>query len=153
MLTRQTLFAFFLALPVGAGVALALAGNHDDQDAPKGSDAFKRTEVLSQELPKADFRKASMVTIDFAPGGEAPKHRHDVAVFGYVLEGSVENHFEGQKLKVYKQGEAWYESPGTVHVVARNASKTERAKLLVFYLGEEGKAPSTPIKGTPEPGR
>jgi quercetin dioxygenase-like cupin family protein len=153
MLTRQTLLSFVLALPVGAGVALALAGNRDDKDAPKGSEPLKRTEVLSQELPKADFCKASLVTIDFAPGGEAVKHRHDVAVFGYVLEGSVENQFEGQKLKVYKQGEAWYEPPGTVHVVARNASKTERAKLLVFYLGEEGKAPTTVIKETPEPGR
>jgi quercetin dioxygenase-like cupin family protein len=146
MLTRQTLLAFVLALPVGAGVALALSG-HDDKDATKkGGDALKRTELLSQDLPKADFRKASMVTIDFAPGAEATKHRHDVAVFGYVLEGSVENQFEGQKSKVYKQGEAWYEPPGTVHVVARNASKTERAKLLVFYVGEEGKAPTTVIK-------
>jgi quercetin dioxygenase-like cupin family protein len=149
MLTRQTLFSFLLALPVGAGVALALAGSRDDKDAPKDSDALKRTEVLSQELPKADFRKSSMVTIDFAPGAEAVKHRHNVAVFGYVLEGAVENQFEGQKLKAYKQGEAWYEPPGTVHVIARNASKTERAKLLVFYLGEEGKAPTTIIKETP----
>jgi quercetin dioxygenase-like cupin family protein len=153
MLTRQTLLAFVLSFPIGAGVALALAGNRDDKDAPKGSDALKRTEVLSQDLPKADFRKARMMTIDFAPGGEASKHRHDVAVFGYVLEGSVENQFEGQKLTVYKQGEAWYEPPGTVHVVARNASKTERAKILVFYLGEEGKAPSTPVKGASESAR
>ncbi len=146
MLTRQTLLAFLLALPIGAGMTLALAGDPNQKNAPQKSEALKRTEVLSQELPKADYRKASLITIDLAPGAEAAKHRHDVAVVGYVLEGSVENQFDAQKLKVYKQGEAWYEPPGTVHIVARNASKTERARLLVFYIGEEGKAPTTAIK-------
>ena len=43
-------------------------------------------------------------------------------------------------LKVFKQSEMGWEAPGTVHVVSRNASKIEQAKLLVFFVGEEGKA-------------
>jgi quercetin dioxygenase-like cupin family protein len=41
-------------------------------------------------------------------------------------------------LKTFKQGEMWWEPPGTAHVVSRNASKKERAKLLVFSVGEQG---------------
>jgi hypothetical protein len=44
----------------------------------------------------------------------------------------VESQFEGEELKVFKQSEMWWEAPETVHVFSRNASRTERAKLLVF---------------------
>ena len=34
----------------------------------------------------------------------------------------------------YTKGQSWYESPKKPHVVSKNASKTEPAKLLVFLL-------------------
>jgi quercetin dioxygenase-like cupin family protein len=135
-----------LTLAIGAGLGYALARDQAGKDAHSTDNQLKRMEILSQVLPKGDFRKVSAVTIDFQPGAAAPKHRHDVAVFGYVLQGAVENQFEGQAMKTYKTGEIWYEPPGTVHVVARNASKTEPARLLVFYVQEEGKALSTMVK-------
>jgi len=147
MPSKVNLLSLAVAFALGTGLALTLAHAREAKDPAKDGDhAPRRTEVLSQALPKGDFRKVAAVTVEYAAGGESPKHRHDVAVFAYVLQGSVESQLEGEKLKVFKQGEMWYEPPGTVHVVARNASKTEGAKLLVFYVQEEGKATTTPIK-------
>ena len=105
-----------------------------------------RTELLKQVLPAGNFRNVHAVTIDLAPGAGAPMHRHDVAVLAYVIEGAVENQFDGGALQTHKIGESWWEAPGTVHNVARNASNTERARLLVVYIGEDGKAASVPLK-------
>jgi quercetin dioxygenase-like cupin family protein len=101
--------------------------------------ALLRTETL----PKGDYRNAAMVIVEYAPGGETKKHRHDVAIFAYVVEGAVESQLDGQEIKTYKKGDTWYEPPGTIHAVSRNASSTQPAKLLVFAVGEEGKATTT----------
>jgi quercetin dioxygenase-like cupin family protein len=105
-----------------------------------------RTELLKQVLPPGNFRNVQSVMIELAPGAGAPTHRHDVAIVAYVIEGIVENQFDGGALQTHKAGESWWEAPGTVHNVARNASKTERARLLVVYIGEEGKALTVPLK-------
>ena len=102
--------------------------------------------LRAEILPKGDYRNAAIVTVEYAPGGETRKHRHDVAIFAYVLEGSVESQLGNQELKTYKKGDTWYEPPGTIHAVSRNASSTQPAKLLVFAVGEEGKAPTTFIQ-------
>jgi quercetin dioxygenase-like cupin family protein len=57
----------------------------------------------------------------------------------------VENQFDSGTLVMHKKGDSWWEAPGTVHDVARNPSATERARLLVVYIAEEGKATSVPL--------
>lgn len=79
------------------------------------------------------------MVIDLPPGAGAPRHRHDVAVLAYVLEGEVDNQFDGGAALRHKAGDSWWEAPGTVHDTARNASTTARARLLVVYIGEKGK--------------
>jgi quercetin dioxygenase-like cupin family protein len=39
-------------------------------------------------------------------------------------------------------GGVFYESPTDVHIVSRNASATEPAKLLVFYVKAQGTPPT-----------
>lgn len=109
-------------------------------------------EIFSPALPKLDYRKVSAITVKYPPGAASPKHRHDVAVFAYVLEGTVQSRLQGQGLKVFEQGEMWYEPPGTVHLVSRNASDTEPAKLLVFFVGEHGASATTPLGPTEDKG-
>jgi quercetin dioxygenase-like cupin family protein len=86
------------------------------------------------------------VVIELPPGAAAIRHRHDVAVLAYVLEGVVQNQFDGGTMLTHKEGESWWEAPGTVHDVARNASSTTRARLLVVYIGEDGKAATVPVR-------
>jgi quercetin dioxygenase-like cupin family protein len=49
--------------------------------------------------------------------------------------------------RVYRAGESLYETPGSIHRVSRNASKTEPAKLLaVFVVDTEDKKLTTPVR-------
>jgi quercetin dioxygenase-like cupin family protein len=105
-----------------------------------------RTELLKQVLPPGNFRNVQAIVVELAPGAGAPSHRHDVAVMAYVIEGEVENQFGTGAPQVHRVGESWWEPPGTEHIVARNVSQTLRARLLVVYIGEEGKATTVPLK-------
>jgi quercetin dioxygenase-like cupin family protein len=49
--------------------------------------------------------------------------------------------------RVYSAGEGFFESPGSVHRVSENASKTEPASLLAILVVDSGDTPLT----TPDP--
>jgi quercetin dioxygenase-like cupin family protein len=80
--------------------------------------------------------------VEFAPGESSQVHRHNCDLFVYVLEGTVETQLKGGSLQTVKTGGVFYESPTDIHVVSRNASKTEPAKLAVFYVKQKGTAPT-----------
>ena len=42
-------------------------------------------------------------------------------------------------------GDVFYENPDDIHMVSRNASATESAKILVFLVKTEGAPPSVSI--------
>ena len=105
-----------------------------------------RTDLLKQTLPAGDFREVQAAVIELQPGASAPRHRHDVAVIAYVLEGTVENRFDGGAVQIHTAGDSWWEAPGTVHDTARNVSATARARLLIVYVGEPGKPATVPLK-------
>jgi quercetin dioxygenase-like cupin family protein len=123
----------FLAVAAFATVSNASAQQQS------AAHSVTRTGLLKGVLPPGDFREVEAVMIDLPPGAAAPRHRHDVAVMAYVLEGTVENQFDGGAVQTHKIGDSWWEAPGTVHDTARNASTTARARLLVVYIGEVGK--------------
>lgn len=144
---KRVFWATTIAATIVAAVT-TVASPHDKDDAsvtPPGSGSAI-AKVFEQMLPAGDFRKVGAITVSYAPGGKSPKHRHDVAVFAYVLEGDVESQLEGEELKTFHKGDMWYEPPGTVHVISRNASATKPAKLLVFLVQENGKAATTLVK-------
>ena len=141
----ESIQAKTLAVLLCGLLTLGVAPGTSAQQAP-GAAPITRTELLKQVLPPGNFRNVQAVTIELAPAAGALRHRHDVAVLAYVLEGIVENQFDGGATVTHKAGESWWEAPGTVHDVARNPSKTERARLLIVYIGEEGKTPTVPLK-------
>jgi quercetin dioxygenase-like cupin family protein len=128
-----------------AGVLTLVVAPLASAQQPPGTSQVTRTELLKRVLPPGDFRNVQAAVIELGPGAGAPRHRHDVAVLAYVLEGIVENQFDGGTIVTHKPGESWWEAPGTVHDVARNSSRTERARLLVVYIGEEGKTSTVPL--------
>jgi quercetin dioxygenase-like cupin family protein len=136
---RQLLGLLVLGVVALGGVSAS------SSQAPPGAGPVTRTELLKQVLPPGDFRNVQAAVIELPPAAAAPRHRHDVAVVAYVIEGVVENQFGGGSIVSHRQGESWWEAPGTVHNVARNPSPTERARLLVVYIGEEGKTPTVPL--------
>ncbi|MFZ5933652.1 cupin [Pseudomonas putida] len=111
-------------------------------------DAADQVKILQQQQPSnAPGKSAVMLTVSYAPGQASPAHQHPGAVMAYVLEGAVVSKLNDEQEKTYKAGEYWYEAPGTVHSVSRNASKSRPAKLLVWSLVDEGKPVTLPYSG------
>jgi quercetin dioxygenase-like cupin family protein len=139
--------ASLLGILLSAGVIfVGVAPAATAQQQQPSASPVTRTDLLKRALPPGNFRDVQASLIELGPDAAAPRHRHDVAVLAYVLEGTVENQFDGGATHIHKAGDSWWEAPGTVHDVARNASKTARARLLVVYIGEEGKAATVPIR-------
>lgn len=81
-------------------------------------------------------------TVVLAPGEVVPAHRHKADVFAYVLQGSVVTQLKGGKTQAVHAGEVFYESPTDVHIATRNASATQPATLLVFFVKKIGAPPT-----------
>lgn len=106
----------------------------------------KRAEILlTKKLVDLPDREAVMLTLVYPPGTSSPKHRHNAHTFVYVLEGSVIMQVEGGEKQTLKAGDTFYETPEDVHVVSMNASKTEAAKILVYFIKKEGAPLSVPV--------
>jgi quercetin dioxygenase-like cupin family protein len=102
----------------------------------------KERPLMTKVLPDISGEEGLIETVILSPGEVVPAHRHNADVFAYVLEGSIVTQLEGHKAQTVHTGEAFYESPGDVHIASRNASATEPAKLLVFFVKKIG-APTT----------
>ena len=114
-----------------------------------------QTSVLAEEtvsvlmklsLDDMAGKAAKVLTVEYTPGAASDSHVHPGSVIAYVLEGAVVSQLEGEKPITYTKGQSWYEPPKKAHVVSKNASSTEPAKLLVFLLSNEGEAAKMPMK-------
>jgi quercetin dioxygenase-like cupin family protein len=102
----------------------------------------KVTPLVTKELPEMPGKEATMVTVEYAPGGSSAAHRHNAHVFVYVLEGTIVMQVKGGREVTLGPGQTFYESPTDVHTVSRNASSTKPAKFVVFFVKQTG-APAT----------
>jgi quercetin dioxygenase-like cupin family protein len=106
----------------------------------------KATTLMAKELPDVPGKEGMVEVVDFAPGEVSQPHRHNADLFVYVLEGSVVTQVEGEASKTVNAGEVFYESPADVHIVSRNASATQPARLLVFYVKVKGAPPTVLVE-------
>jgi quercetin dioxygenase-like cupin family protein len=107
------------------------------------------TPHFEQAIPNIPGKSLVALVVDYAPGGASPLHTHakSAFIFAYVLSGEIESQVNDGPKRVYRAGESWYETPGSIHRVSRNASKTEPAKLLaVFVVDTDDKNLTTPVK-------
>jgi quercetin dioxygenase-like cupin family protein len=105
----------------------------------------KVTELLSKDLKDTPGKEVLMITVEYAPGGTDPIHRHNAAAFVYVLEGSIVMQVKGGKEVTLTPGQTFYEGPDDVHIVGRNASKTKPSKFIVFLVKEKGAPVLVPV--------
>lgn len=101
-------------------------------------------QLLTQALPDIKGKEVSMVTVEYAPGGKSSPHRHEANTFVFVLEGSMIMQVAGGKETTLGPGQVFYETPTDVHTVSRNASRTQPAKFLVFFIKNAGASTSHP---------
>jgi quercetin dioxygenase-like cupin family protein len=98
-------------------------------------DPSEKITVLQDELlQNVPGKKAMMIEVDYKPGQSSIAHKHDGTAMAYVLSGQITSQVKGKKAITYKAGEYWYEPAGSEHLISKNASATQPAKLLVFMV-------------------
>jgi quercetin dioxygenase-like cupin family protein len=125
---KLTAVAIALSATFCAGIAIG--------EAPK--DATVKP-VIAEALPNVPGKKLTAVLVTYPPGGASASHRHAGSVFAYVVSGKIRSEVSTTgPARVYSAGEGFFESPGSVHRVSENASKTEPASLLAVFVADEG---------------
>ena len=94
------------------------------------------TPVLDYPSPAG---RVNAVRVDYDPGGFTfCTHRHPAGAYVYVMEGSVEFGVDDGEPFLLKAGESYFEPPGALHSVSRNASETLPASMIAFFVLADG---------------
>jgi len=126
------------AAAMAAGLLLLTGADSTSADeSPRGVPP-----LMTRDLTGIPGKEAIVLTVEYGPGESSRPHRHDANVFVYVLEGAITMQVKGGPPVTLHPGQTYYESPSDIHTVSANASKTERAKILVFIVKDKG-APVT----------
>ena len=116
---------------------------------PVGAQAAQqpRPPVFQHDLPNLtmDDWQVTASEITLAPGAVGTAHRHPGFVLVYVLEGDVVTKISDSAEATYSPGQMFYEQPGAVHEVNRNASATKPARFLALIFAKKGLALTTPV--------
>jgi len=94
--------------------------------------------VIGQPIayPAQGKAKVTSVIVTMQPGEETGWHRHDVPMFGYILEGEVTVDYGAKGTRVYRQGDAVMEAVDWPHS-GRNTGGIP-ARILAVFMGAEG---------------
>lgn len=132
---------------IGVILFLSPALRAEASDKPKVTDLgyAKITDLMTKDLVKVPGKEVTMITVEYAPGGADPVHRHNASAFVYVLEGSIEMQMKGAEKVTLHPGDTFYEDPEGIHLVGRNASDTKPAKFIVVLVKEKGAPILTPV--------
>jgi len=134
MTFTKLILALACLMSGGVGMACLMSGAQLAQGAPEA----KVTQLLSKDLTDLPGKEGLMLTVEYPPGSSDPIHRHNAPGFIYVLEGSIVMQVRDGKETILTPAQTFYEGPDDVHVVGRNASQTEPAKFVVFFVKDIG---------------
>ena len=99
------------------------------------------TDVLN--FPWRDGLVVRAVRVDYEPGGfTRGTHRHPPGAYVYVIDGSVMFGVDNGEPVMLKAGDSFYEPPGALHSVSRNASEELPASLIAFFVLGEDESPT-----------
>jgi quercetin dioxygenase-like cupin family protein len=136
--------ALLIACATGLGFANAVPAHHGGEETVQP--------LMKQAVSDAPGKNVMIATVTLAPGQSAAPHLHPGSIFAYVLEGSVVSQLEGEAPRTYKQGETWYEAPRLHHLVTRNASTTQPARLIVWAIVGDKEPIKLPLPDAPAAG-
>jgi len=107
------------------------------------------TPNFAQEIPNVPGKSVLAVVVDYPPGAASRPHMHakSAFIYAYVVSGAIESQVDDGPVRTLRAGESFHEPPAARHVVSRNASKTEPARLLaVFVVDSDDKPLTTPLQ-------
>ncbi|HEU4565959.1 MAG TPA: cupin domain-containing protein [Gemmatimonadaceae bacterium] len=138
-----------------AGLMLCAAGGRGARAAERpaaGETRVAARVVLARALPalQGERLRVTVVRVDYGPGESSPAHTHPCPVVGYVAEGAIRTQVKGEAPATYRAGESFYEAPNGVHLVSANASPTDSATLIAYFVcdREAPLAPPVPSDST-----
>jgi quercetin dioxygenase-like cupin family protein len=104
---------------------------------------LKREPVLEEALPAASpqVKLVRGARIRFAPSQPTGLHRHPISVAGVVIAGSFVFKREGEAEKIIKVGDGFFEPAGVTIERFDNASSTEPAEIVAYYLTDSKDRP------------
>jgi len=128
----RALAVILLIAPLGKPMAWTQLSSDTTQ--PKAKDRARV--ALAHALPKLDgtHLQASVVEVHYGPGESSPQHTHPCSVVGYVVEGAIRTQVKGEPEAIHKAGEAYYEAPNGIHEVSANASQTQPATFIAYFV-------------------
>jgi quercetin dioxygenase-like cupin family protein len=91
------------------------------------------TQLFRKPLADRPGTDVVVIRVDYGPGAVTPLHTHPGLVYAYVLHGEVVSQIGDAKPETYRQGQMWSELPWQHHV-SRNASPSQPASFLVFFV-------------------
>ena len=92
------------------------------------------------DFPSHDALPVHAIRVGYEPGGFSRVHRHPAGAYVYVIDGSVLFGIDDREPVVLKAGESFYEPPGALHSVSRNASGDVPASLITFFVLGDGES-------------
>ena len=93
--------------------------------------------ILSAALPNVPRKTVTAVLVAYRPGG----NRRDIITPGvsWRLSSPARSARKiRQPVRRYQAGEAFFEPPGSEHLVSENASATEPATLVAVFVADDG---------------
>ena len=109
------------------------------------ANADPKAPLMTRDLVGIPGKEAVVLTVEMGPGQASKPHRHDANVFVYVLQGTLIMQVKGGPSVTLHPGDTYYENPGDVHTVSRNASQTQPARFLVFIVKDKGAPVTKPV--------
>jgi quercetin dioxygenase-like cupin family protein len=100
--------------------------------------------VFQTDVADLTNQEILVLEVSYEAGNDSPVHRHNAHTVVYVLEGTVIMQVAGGELQTLGPGDVFYETPSDIHSVSKNASDTDPAKILVFFLKEKDAATTEP---------
>ena len=128
--------------PSMAHHGMAMAEGDDASGAAQRPATIVRP-VSCEKLPNVPGKSITTVVVEFPPGAYSPRHRHPGSVTAFVLKGQVRSQLNDGPAETFGVGQTWFEPPGTIHMFAENASRTEPASLLATFVAEDDCGPLT----------
>ncbi|MEO8090533.1 MAG: cupin domain-containing protein [Gemmatimonadales bacterium] len=90
-------------------------------------------ELLRHDIAGVPGREFVVVRVRLAPGERSAPHHHTAPLIAYVLSGAIRSRLGQDRHRVFRAGEAFYESADVRHE-SENASRTRPAVFLVVFL-------------------
>jgi quercetin dioxygenase-like cupin family protein len=105
---------------------------------------LERQRVLESKLPSANppVHVVKGVRIRFAPRQPTGRHRHPMSTCGVITCGSFDFQLQGEECKRLKTGDVFFEPAGHTILQFDNASQSEPAEIVCFYLTDTADRPA-----------